>query len=133
MTFRATFTDGSVVEYEAALPNPEHLTQGWTLEEVSPATIPPGVTPAPATVFGGRRRLTKLEFIQLLGADAVPVLTASQQSAEVQLFIKLIDWATAESDSTSIDLDDPRTIGGLSALEAAGVIGQGRAEEIARG
>ena len=77
------------------------------------------------------RRLTKLAFVHLIGQDAfLNVLAAAKVSVEIEAFIKLIDWATPEADGTSIDKDDPRTIAGVQALEAAGFIAPGRAAEI---
>ncbi len=77
------------------------------------------------------RRLTKLAFVHLIGQDAfLNVLDAAKVNVEIEAFIKLIDWATPEADGTSIDKDDPRTIAGVQALEAAGFIAPGRAQEI---
>ena len=77
------------------------------------------------------RRLTKLAFVHLIGQDAfLNVLAAAKVNVEIEAFIKLIDWATPEADGTSIDKDDPRTIAGLQALEAAGLIAPGKAAEI---
>ncbi len=44
-----------------------------------------------------------------------------------------MELATPEDDGTSINLDDPRTQGGVQALELIGLIGEGRAEEILNG
>lgn len=77
------------------------------------------------------RRLTKLAFVHLIGQDAfLNVLAAAKVNVEIEAFIKMIDWATPEADGTSIDKDDPRTIAGVQALEAAGFIAPGRAQEI---
>ena len=77
------------------------------------------------------RRLTKLAFAHLIGQDAfLNVLDAAKVNVEIEAFIKLIDWATPEADGTSVDKDDPRTIAGVQALEAAGFIAPGRAQEI---
>lgn len=77
------------------------------------------------------RRLTKLAFVGMIGDDAFKaVLAAAKESVELEAFVKLIDWATPEADGTSIDKDDPRTIAGVQALEAAGFIAPGRAQEI---
>ena len=80
------------------------------------------------------RRLTKLAFVALIGQDAfLNVLAAAKESVELEAFVKLIDWATPEADGTSIDLADPRTVTGLQALEDAGLIAHGRAQEILNG
>lgn len=79
--------------------------------------------------YGGRRLLTKLEFVALLGNSAyVALLAMARQSVEVEAFVKLIDWATPDRETGySIDLDDPR-MAQLSTLEPA-LIGQGAVAE----
>lgn len=91
--------------------------------------VEPVVEPDPVPAFA-LRRITKLAFVGLLGADFSTILTAAKASVEVELFVKMLDWATPEADGTSIDLDDPRVIYALNTLEAAGLIGEGRAQEI---
>lgn len=81
----------------------------------------------------GARRLTKLAFIGRLGDDFRNILQAAKASVDVELFVKMLDWATPDADGTSVDLDDPRVIGALAMLEAGGLIGVGRAAEIIGG
>lgn len=76
------------------------------------------------------RRLTKLDFVSLLGTSFTNILAAAKVNTEVEAFVKLLDWATPDADSTSIDLDDPRVSYGLNALEAGGLLPLGKAEEI---
>ena len=92
--------------------------------------VPDEITDVTPRMEAGRR-LTKLAFVHLIGQDAfLNVLDAAKVNVEIEAFIKLIDWATPEADGTSIDKDDPRTIAGVQALEAAGFIAPGRAQEI---
>ena len=92
--------------------------------------VPDEITDVTPRMESGRR-LTKLAFVALIGEDAFKaVLAAAKVNVDIEAFVKLIDWATPEADGTSIDLDDPRTISGLYALEAAGLIAPGRAQEI---
>lgn len=86
----------------------------------------PDPTPEPPVL----RRLTKLAFVGRLGADFATILTAAKASVEVELFVKMLDWATPEADGTSIDLDDVRVIYALTTLEAGGLMAEGRAAEI---
>ena len=77
-----------------------------------------------------KRRLTKLEFIGKMGeAVFVAILGMAQQSVEMAAWVELVRMATPDPDSTSIDLDDPRTVAGLTALEpvliAQGVVSEG--------
>lgn len=130
--FRATNKQtGQVVEYEDAAPLPIHLNEDWHLEEVGVAFVAPDA-PVDTRMFAGRRQLTKLEFVQLLGNDFVSILAASKQSIEIEAFVMLVTLATPDPDGYSINLDDPR-MQALHQLEAAGVLGAGRASEILNG
>lgn len=79
------------------------------------------------------RRLTKLAFVGRLGSDFATILVASKQSVQVEMFVRMLDWATPDPDGTSVDLDDPRVIGALQALESGGLIAAGRTQEILNG
>lgn len=117
-TFRATNLEtGQATEYDAVAPEQAHLGEGWRLEEVSVAAVAPDAPPTIPTVYGGRRRLTKQEFFDLLGNNAVGfLLTAAKSSVEIEAWIKRLDLVTPDPDGTSIDLDDPRTIAGTNQL-----------------
>lgn len=133
--FRATNKQtGEVVEYTQSLPLSEHLTDDWRLEEVSEAYVAPPDPEAPVDtrMFGGRRQLTKLEFVALLGADFTAILAAAKQSVDVEAFVMMVTLATPDSNGYAIDLDDPRMTA-LHQLEQAGVLGTGRAEVILNG
>lgn len=114
-TFRATNLDTSqITAYDAVAPDPIHLGSGWRLEEVSAATVAPN-----PTVYGGRRRITKQEFFDLLGNNAVGfLLTAAKSSVEIEAWIKRLDLVTPDPDGASVDLDDPRTVAGTNQLGA---------------
>ena len=65
-----------------------------------------------------KRRVTKLEFIGRMGEQVfIAILGMAQQSVEMAAWVELVRMATPEQDGTSIDLDDPRTVAGLNALE----------------
>lgn len=77
-----------------------------------------------------KRRLTKLEFIGRMGEQVfIAILGMAQQSVEMAAWVELVRMATPDPDGTSIDLDDPRTLAGLNALEpvliAQGVVSEG--------
>ena len=76
------------------------------------------------------RRLSKLGFIGRIGAEFAAILAAAKVNVEVEMFVRMLDWTTPDSDGTSVDLDDPRVISALNSLEASGLIGVGRAAEI---
>jgi len=77
-----------------------------------------------------QRRLTKLAFIGRVGDEFAGILTAAKTNVQVELFIRMLDWATPDPDGTSVDLDDPRVVTALTTLEAVGLLGTGRAQEI---
>ena len=77
-----------------------------------------------------KRRLTKLEFIGRMGEQVfIAILGMAQQSVEMAAWVELVRMATPDPDSTSIALDDPRTVAGLTALEpvliAQGIVSAG--------
>ena len=76
------------------------------------------------------RRLTKLQFVERLGDSYRDILLASKTNVDVEIFIKMLDWATPESDGTSVDLEDSRTIASVRKLEEVGLIPQGKADAI---
>lgn len=137
--FRATdLSSGQAKEYDAAAPDQNHLADGWRLEEISVATVAPDVPPVLPTVYGGRRRLTKQEFFDLLGNNAVDfLLTAAKTSVEIEAWIKRLDLVTPDPDGTSVDLDDPRTVAGTNQLvqlmAANGVVPADWAEVVLNG
>lgn len=127
--FRATSPEGEVIEYTATVPESAHLAAGWRIEEIVVGeTLAGQINTDPQPVFGGRRDLTKLEFVQLLGEQAYAgILAMSRESVAVEAWVKLIELAAPEPGTAySIDLDDQRMLPGLTAiaagLEGAGVI-----------
>ena len=77
-----------------------------------------------------KRRLTKLELIGRMGeAVFVSIIGMAQQSVEIAAWVEMVRMTTPEPDGTSIDLDDPRTVAGLNAIEpvlvAQGIVSAG--------
>lgn len=91
------------------------------------------------------RRLTKLQFRNRFTAAEKRAIefasldnpSASQEdrlkAADLRVFLVDVEAATPEPDGTSLDLDDPRTVAGVNALESYGLIATGRATEILSG
>ena len=82
-----------------------------------------------------KRRVTKLELIGRMGeAVFVAIIGMAQQSVEMAAWVEMVRMTTPEMDGTSIDLDDPRTLAGLNALEpvliAQGVVSAGWASGV---
>lgn len=110
---------------------------GMPFAEYDHVLLPPEEVVPVVTPVGPRRR-TKLQFIDRLGDAAyVAILTMAKTSVLVEAFIRRFEMTTPEADYTSIDLDDPRTVAGVTqigeALEAAGVVGAGWAERVLNG
>ncbi len=88
---------------------------------------PPVVDTAPVTV----RKLTKLEYMnRFTDSELAAIYGAAKVSPAVEVWLKKFEMATPDADGKAIDLGDPRTIAGLQALEAATLLGAGRATEI---
>lgn len=84
-------------------------------------------TPTSPTV----RRLTKLDYMnRFTDAELAGIYSAAKVSIAVEVWLAKFNSATPEPDGTAVDLDDPRTIQGLQEMEAAGLIGAGRAAGI---
>ena len=99
MSFKATHnTTGEVVEYESALPQPEHLTEEWRLEEVSIATVAPDIPEQPVVVDPALWRIDVGSFFDRFG-DAKLAILASENTivkamitdASVRKYISLIE------------------------------------------
>ena len=132
--FRATNkTSGEVIEYDAALPQSEHLGEGWRLEEVSEAFVAPDA-PVDTRMYGGRRWLTKVEFVELLGfSNYVAILAAARTDPAIEAWVRLVELTAMNADQTSVFLDDPRMQPSLSAFESAGLIAAGTTERVMNG
>jgi len=77
------------------------------------------------------RRLSKLSFVNLFtDAEYVGILTAARNNVQIEAWVKKMEMTAVDPDGLSISLDDPRTAAGVQALEAAGLIGTGRASQI---
>ena len=68
---------------------------------------------------------TKLEFFdRFTDAEQVAIYDAAKTVTQVQIWLDKFKLAS------DIDVTDPRTIAGIQALEAAGLLAAGRAAEI---
>lgn len=91
-----------------------------------------------APVVPAVTRLTKLQFIDRMGDAAhKAVLQMSKVNVDVEAFVQRFELATPDTDGTSVDLTDPRTIAGVAAigaaLQAMGVVGVNWASEVLNG
>lgn len=84
--FKATHkTTGEVVEYESTLPQPEHLTDDWRLEEISFAVAAPDVEPEPTPVDPALWRIDVGSFFDRFGDAKLAIL--SSENAIVKAMI----------------------------------------------
>jgi hypothetical protein len=72
-----------------------------------------------------KTNITKLEFLNRFTAEErITIRTVAQTNPAIADYLAMLDAAQ------DVSLIDARTIGGAQALEAAGLIGEGRAAEI---
>lgn len=111
-------SDGALITNVGAsmVVDPNPPTPSWHVDE--PAPVPEQPQPTPRTI-------TKLEYMNRFHDDELAALYTAAKSV-VQIEIWLEKFKLAEF----IDLDDPRTVAGVQALEASQLIGAGRASEI---
>ena len=87
---------------------------------------PPAPAEEPIVPFPGP--MSKLQFLSLLtDAEYVGILTAAKTVPQVEAWIKKFELAE------DVRLDDPRTIAGMNGLEAATLLGVGRAARVLSG
>lgn len=85
-------------------------------------------------MFGGRRRISKLEFTKIFtDTEFTTILAGALQSQAVNVWWQKFVITTPDIDGSSIDLDNTETICGVRALENGSLIGAGRAREILNG
>lgn len=118
---------GMVQRYTDAEGNTVELPAGVTqvLQQVYPEWALPDPAPAIEQPLVEAREVTKLDFIDRLGADYLTILAVAKTSVEVEAFVNRFNYADG-----LISLDDPRLVAGLQAFEAMGMMAPGRAGEV---
>ena len=97
--YRATHkVSGEVVEYDAELPQPEHLTADWRLEEISIAAVAPDVEEQPVAVAPILWRIDVGSFFDRFGDAKLAILSSENavvkamiMDATVRKYIALIE------------------------------------------
>lgn len=93
------------------------IARGW--DEITGSWPLPPSPPAPQTQF------TSLEFLdRFTEQEQIAVVTSTLANAQVKL------WYDKMLAASFVDLLDPRTMGGLNALVAAGLLTESRKQEI---
>lgn len=129
--YRATDQSGNVIEYDAELPQPEHLGPGWMLESVTEASsVPDPEAPVPTplpikiTKRAFRGRFTQAEKIAIeIAALDDPTAPMQSRAMAAALRANQADVASAEF----VDLNFLDTREGVQALEQFGLVAPGRA------
>ena len=86
MSFKATHkTTGDVVEYDTPLPQPEHLTADWRLEEISFAVAAPDVEPEPTPVDPALWRIDVGSFFDRFGEAKLAVLSSENSVVKAMI------------------------------------------------
>ena len=81
--------------------------------------------PSPPAPPAAARILTKVAYLKrFTQAERMAIRGAAKESPQVEDYVELLNL------SEEVDLDDPETVLGVNTLEAAGLIGAGRAAEI---
>jgi hypothetical protein len=120
-TFKATSPSGEITEYDATLPDPEHLQAGWRLEQIIIATASPD---APEPVPTGRT-MTKLEYLRrFTQEERITIRTVAASNPVLADYMALLELAQ------EVDTNDPDTQAAVQMLEGAGLIAAGRGVEI---
>ena len=132
--FRATeLATGLVTEYDADLPQAEHLGAAYRLEEVADAAIAPDVVDPG---YQGPRKITKLAFRNRFSQSekvAIEIAALDNPSAAMQQRAQAAALRASQADvavATYIDLTRADTRAGVQTLEAAGLLAAGRAAAI---
>ena len=99
MSFKATHKiTGEVVEYDTPLPQPEHLTADWRLEEISFAVAAQDIEPEPTPVDPAMWRIDVGSFFDRFGDAKLAILSSDNTvvkamitDASVRKYIALIE------------------------------------------
>lgn len=124
--YKATNTsDGSIVEYDADVPQAAHLLPPWTCESVSAAFIAPDAPVAPPPPV----KITQLAFLnRFTDPEAIAIDLASQGATVPAATLRR--YMSKVTAATFIDLNDTDTRAGVLALETATLIATGRSTVI---
>ncbi len=132
--YRATeLATGVVAEYDADLPQDEHLTAAFTLEDIVPTTPSPDADPAP---YMGPWKITKLAFrnrftqAEKVGIELASLDNADAPMAQRQMAAALRAAQADQRDAKFIDLKRKDTRDGTHVLETYGLLAAGRATVI---
>jgi hypothetical protein len=132
--YKATNTQtNEVVEYDADGARPEHLVDPWDVSRVIVPDPPTDDVPPPDTrVYGGRRTISKLDFLRLFTqGERVAIMVFSAGTGAPNVAVR--DYMYLLEQATEVNLDDAEISAGVGLLEAGGLLASGRAAEILNG
>jgi len=139
-TFKATSPEGVITEYDAALPEQEHLQPGWRLEQIIIAVASPDdPPPAPTTKYDGRRVLSKIEFRRLFPDATRPYVDEFNATFEAHPALSVDQKRSIRSGledykaTSEVNLDDPSTAMMIGLYQALGILTADEAQGVLNG
>lgn len=125
---REAFPHTSALAFELELPCGDDVPPvgaQWNGEVFAPEPVQPTpVQPTPVQPTPSRK-LTKLEYMnRFTDAELAVIYAAAKTVVQVEIWLEKFRLAT------DVDLEDPRTVAGVEAMEGAGLLAEGRAAEI---
>jgi hypothetical protein len=131
--YRATNTQtNEIVEYDADAPQPGHLADPWNVERMEEAPPSPEAKSQPTHIYGGRRTISKLDFLRLFTQqERVAIMLFSAGSGAPNIAVH--DYMYMLEQAGEVNLDDAEVSSGVQMLEAGGLLSSGRAAEILNG
>lgn len=115
---RFSVVDGKLVDNFPGKTDEEVLS---ILAEQAAKAVEAAAEPAKPT----QRPITKIAFMERFTDEELAAIYAAAK-ADVRVEV----WMDKLRLASEVDLDDPRTIAGVQALETMGLIGEGRAAEV---
>jgi hypothetical protein len=120
MKYYKNLVTGQVFAFEADGSQDDFIPSN--LVAMTPQEVQAHITPPP---LPPKTQFTSLEFLdRFTEAEQIAVVTATLANAQVKL------WYDKMLAASFVDLEDPRTEGGLNALVLSGLITQSRKNEI---
>ena len=120
-------SDGEHVHGYAVATGPLDLPE-YPVSEYDHIEFVEGAQDTDSRVYGGRRILTKLEFLRLFTmTERITMRAAAKQSPVMEDYMALLDLAQ------EVYLDDADTVAGVQMMEQATLLATGRAAEVLNG
>ena len=122
----AQIHEGTVRDVIESETDPDGINGAWVAcGDASPGWLYDGATFAPPAPVVLPKILTKVQYMnRFTDKELADIYGAAKVIVQVEIWLEKFKLAA------EINLDDPVTIGGLQAMEAAGLLAAGRAAEV---